>query len=57
MTGLGNITLVAASVRADEKMTCLPSGVKSLGRSVDEWNVRRMASPPVAGIVKMSKLP
>ena len=53
----GNCTLLAASRRAEENSTALPSGVKLAGTSSAVWNVRRVASPPVDGMTKTSKLP
>ena len=53
----GNCALVTKSWRCAEKITDLSSVVKLEGFSLFEWNVRRFASPPVAGITKTSKLP
>jgi len=43
----------ASPGRFEEKSTALPSGVKLDGFSSCEYQVRRFASPPVAGTAKM----
>ncbi len=57
MPAVGNCAWVARSCRAALNSTALSSAVKLLGTSRVEWNVSRVASPPVAGMTNTSKLP
>ncbi|MBP1635609.1 MAG: hypothetical protein H6Q10_2183 [Acidobacteria bacterium] len=53
----GKPRLAAVSRRAAPKRIARSPGSKAYGNSSAEWKVRRLASPPSAGIAKMSKLP
>src|SRR5690606_39487816 len=55
--GEGNCWLRWSSRRLLEKITALPSGVKSVGTSLALWKVRRVAAPPVDGMMNTSLLP
>lgn len=57
MAVVGNMALCAGSWMDAENRIYFPSGVKVEGSSDAELVVSLCAVPPVAGIIKMSKLP